>query len=483
MFRATVFLLFLSMVSCLAEDLPIEEDLDIDARAVSIPARGAASTLDVASWNIEWFGSTSNGPTNENLQLANARDVIAGTDFDIWGLGEMVSTSQFNALKSQLAGYTGFLANDPLVTSGSSFYTTSEQKVGILFKSSVAALQSARLILTQNDFEFASRPPLEVKLRASVNGVTQDIVVIVLHAKAFDDTASWQRRRDASIALKSYLDSTYPTQKVLVVGDWNDDVDTSITAGQSSPYEDFVNDAADYEFLTEPLSLTGQSSTVSYPDVIDHHLATNDMAATYIAGTAEIHRVDQFIASYGTTTSDHYPVLTRYDLSGTLPPPPPPPPPPVSGVFVNEILANEPGSSTSGEFIEIRNGNSESVDLSGCTLSDATSVRHTFAAGTTLAAGQAVVVFASATAIPAGLGNAVAASTGALSLNNTSDTVSLKASGGTVLDSFSYTSSLASTDGVSMNRSPDGTTGTFVLHTALSAASASAGKRVDGSAF
>ena len=62
-----------------------------------------------------------------------------------------------------------------------------------------------------------------------------DIVVIVLHMKAFDDVPSWQRRQSAANALKSYLDTNYPTQKVIVVGDWNDDVDTSITAGQASP--------------------------------------------------------------------------------------------------------------------------------------------------------------------------------------------------------------------------------------------------------
>jgi endonuclease/exonuclease/phosphatase family metal-dependent hydrolase len=476
--------LSLLLPSCLVEEHALDEDLDADLYEVTVPAKGAANTLDIASWNIEWFGSTANGPTNENLQLSNATDVIAGTDFDIWGVAEIVSTSQFNSLKSKLSGYAGFLANDPLVTSGSSFYTTSEQKVGILYKSSVATLQSARIILTQNDYEFAGRPPLEVKLRVSVNGVTDDIVVIVLHAKAFDDTASWQRRRDASIALKSYLDSTYPTQKVMVVGDFNDDVDTSITAGQQSPYQNFVNDSADYEFLTEPLSLSGQSSTVSYPDVIDHHLASDDMAGAYIANTVQIYRVDQYIASYGTSTSDHYPVLTRYDLTGSLPPPPPPPPPPSTGVFLNEILANEPGSSTSGELIELVNGTSGDIDLSGCTLSDSTSVRHTFAAGTTLAAGKAIVVFASASAIPGGLSNAVASSTGTLSLNNTGETVSLKNGAGTVMDSFTYSSSLAGTDGVSMNRNPDGSaSGSFVLHTALVSASSSPGKRVNNTSF
>jgi hypothetical protein len=49
------------------------------------------------------------------------------------------------------------------------------------------------------------------------------------------------------------------------------------------------------------------------------------------------------------------------------------------------------------------------------------------------------------------------------------------------VDSFTYTSSLAGTDGVSMNRSPDdSSTGTFVLHTGLATSASSPGKQVGG---
>jgi hypothetical protein len=37
---------------------------ETQAQAVTIPAKGTASTLDIASWNLEWFGDTGNGPTN-----------------------------------------------------------------------------------------------------------------------------------------------------------------------------------------------------------------------------------------------------------------------------------------------------------------------------------------------------------------------------------------------------------------------------------
>ncbi|HYO73331.1 MAG TPA: lamin tail domain-containing protein, partial [Archangium sp.] len=79
-------------------------------------------------------------------------------------------------------------------------------------------------------------------------------------------------------------------------------------------------------------------------------------------------------------------------------------------VILNEMLANEPGSSTDGEFVELVNVGGTAVDISGWKLWDADLARHTFASGTSIGPGKALVVFASASAIPAGLTNAVAAS-------------------------------------------------------------------------
>ncbi|XYH96259.1 lamin tail domain-containing protein [Sorangium sp. So ce1128] len=559
----------LHTLSCAAPYEEEGEPIDIAAEAVAGPAEGTATTLDIASWNIEWFGDTANGPSNETLQLQNARDVISGADMDIWGVAEIVSTTQFNSLKSQLPGYSGFLANDAAVTGGSGSYSATEQKVGILYKSAVATLQSAKVILTANDYDFAGRPPLEVKLSVTLGGVTDNVVVIVLHAKATSDDPSWQRRQNASTALKSYLDTTYPTGKVFVVGDWNDDVDTSITPGRASPYQNFVSDSLDYTFVTKALTDAGISSTTGYPDLIDHHLITNDLNASYVSGSVKVYPAGSFIPSYGTTTSDHFPVFSRYNWGGGGGTPTVAVTAPNGGesfiggttqnitwtasgltnvkldytlndglswtaitastaasagtfswllpnqaatlarvrvsdtdgspsdasnqtftittgggpaqVILNEICVNEPGSDTAGEFIEIVNVGGTSASIGGWTLSDATSVRHTFAAGTTLAAGKAIAVFGGASAIPAGLTNALACSTGTLSLSNGSEQVCLKDGGGVVKNCFTYTSALSGTDGVSMNRSPDGSAGgTFALHTAVGAGSSSAGKRASG---
>ncbi|MBC7974155.1 MAG: lamin tail domain-containing protein, partial [Myxococcales bacterium] len=158
-------------------------------------------------------------------------------------------------------------------------------------------------------------------------------------------------------------------------------------------------------------------------------------------------------------------------------------PPPTGRAFINEVLANEPGTDVAGEFIELVNSGANDVDLAGWTLADSAQVRHTFAAGTLLRVGRALVVFGGAASIPAGLTNAVVASTNALGLSNGGDTVTLASPAGTV-DSVTFNAAQA-LDGVSINRSPDGSdTGTFVLHTTLSTtATISPGLRTTGAAF
>src|SRR5262245_21723843 len=87
-----------------------------DARYVVVPAQGTATSLDIANWNVEWFGDAIHGPANETLQQSNVRDVIAGMDADIIGLEEVVSASAWSTLKAGLPGYTGVLSNEAAVT-------------------------------------------------------------------------------------------------------------------------------------------------------------------------------------------------------------------------------------------------------------------------------------------------------------------------------------------------------------------------------
>ncbi|WP_224247044.1 putative Ig domain-containing protein [Hyalangium gracile] len=464
-----------------------------------VPDAGTPFPLEVANWNIEWFGSITNGPTNEQLQLTNVRTVINDIGADIWGVAEIVDTNHFNALKAELSGFGGFLANDPTVLNGSANYSTGEQKVGVLFKSSLVSVQKAEVILSGNSGDFAGRPPLRVDLRVTRDERSLDLVVIVLHMKADTNQSDYNQRMAAGAALKQYLDTQLPSSRVIVLGDWNDDVDVSIARGPDqnylpSPYQNYVDAPVEYTFITRPLSLAGMGSSVGFDNVIDHQLVTNELAVNYVTNSATIVRPN--IPSYGTTTSDHYPVVSNFDFSRVLPPPTPP-----SSVFINEFLPHPNINPSTGQidfdqqFVEVVNTGSTTVDLGGWKLHDAESysgtkpARHVFAAGTTLAPGKGYVVFSGASAVPSGWLNATYSNGGeglrfnrGVNVGSNGDTVYLARPDATVADSYYYRDTY---QGVSYNRSPDATTtGSWVRHDSLpSGTSASPGKRASGTDF
>jgi endonuclease/exonuclease/phosphatase family metal-dependent hydrolase len=286
------------------------------ASLATVPAQGTPSTLDFGTWNLHSFGHETEGPSDERLQFENVRGVMAGAELDLWALQEVVSEGYFQELVGQLPGYEGFLANDPRVTNGPAYYSDfggTEQKVGLVYRTDVAYVRAAEVILTEHDALFNGRPPLEVQLVVSLNGLEQNLTVIVLHAHGGTTSEDWERRSRASLVLKSYLDSTYPTERVMVMGDWNDDVDVSITRRRASPYANFVADSLDNFFPTRALSDGRISSTVNFTEMLDHHLGTNDLQEWYVPRSAAVLRADEYVAEYGRTTSDHYPVLTRYD--------------------------------------------------------------------------------------------------------------------------------------------------------------------------
>ncbi|MFP2909333.1 putative Ig domain-containing protein [Pyxidicoccus sp. 3LFB2] len=293
--------------------LPPSKDSDGGPPPATFPVK-------VGNWNIEWFGSPVEDPADDALQLTNVQTVIANAGADVWGLAEIIDTEHFNELKARLPGYDGFLADDfSRVSSGSSYYSSAEQKLGVLFKSDVVQVLRADVVLTDYNFDFAGRPPLRVDLRITRNGASVDMTLMVVHLKATTSTPASDdhaRRLAAAGWLKEYLDTQLPTQRVMVVGDWNDDVDTSTVSGLDTPFRNFVNDTADYTFTTQALSLNNVGSTTRRTTFIDHQLATNEMMASYVPGSAEVIRPDNppVIANYRSTTSDHYPITSRFDF-------------------------------------------------------------------------------------------------------------------------------------------------------------------------
>lgn len=282
---------------------------------IRLPTVGRPETLDLGTWNLEWFGDPGNGPDDEGIQLANIGRVLAASEVDIWAVQEIVGEAHFQNLVDRLPGFSGLLANDRRVDGGAAHYNDfggNEQKVGLIFRDAAVELISARVVLTENDHEFAGRPPLEVRLGVKLGATAQEVVVLALHAKAGAREADYLRRRAGAHALKDHLDAVHPSTAVAVLGDFNDDMDVSIFGGNPPPYLPLLTDTASYQVPTLAISESGVASTVNYPDVVDHHLVTDELWARYIPGSSAVLPLGSAIERYGETTSDHYPVVSRY---------------------------------------------------------------------------------------------------------------------------------------------------------------------------
>ena len=274
----------------------------------SIPQYGLSNKLDVACWNVEWFGSTTNGPSNEILQFNNILNVLKSTKIDIWALEEVSDVSVFNQLMDSLPNFKGLVA--PIGQT---------QKTALLYDTIQFKVLSQNLIITNQYYDFSSgRYPFEVVLSAKNSNDT--LVLIVVHLKANVGTTvekqeSWQRRKNAAKHLKTYLDTYRANDKVIVLGDFNDDTDTSIFIGNATPFDTLLNDSGYYQFLTKTLSLQKTSSTVGYTDMIDHQMISNELFMQYNSASCKVLRLDSFISNYSNTTSDHFPVFASYNFS------------------------------------------------------------------------------------------------------------------------------------------------------------------------
>ncbi len=265
--------------------------------------------ITVGDWNLNWFGSTQYGPSNDDLQQQNVTTVLMQHPAPLWALEEVVDTSRFAQVASAL-GYGYLTAANPSV-SGSSDYR-GPQQTAILYDPAVVTVQSVKVILGSDYYDFAERPPLEVALDIHTASGTDSLTVIVLHMKAYDDQASYDRRNAAARELKQYLDPTHRTDQVIVVGDFNDDLDTSLHAGSPSPYAAFVSDTVHYAFPTMVFTQRNLSTDIGNNNPIDHQMVTNELAPYVVPGSAMV--IHPTITSYRSTTSDHYPIQVTYKL-------------------------------------------------------------------------------------------------------------------------------------------------------------------------
>ncbi len=278
--------------------------------SAQVPKLGNDTLLDVATWNVEWLGESGYGPTDENLQYNNVKNLIAQTDFDVIALQEMSNGNTFFNLSDFLFSKYGAL--------NSTFQAT--QKMCFFYKKSMFEIipsLSKNILLQYANYEFATRPPLQVALQTIGGDKTDTLYFIVVHMKAnTGNTASKQeaynRRKAAADYLKTYIEQDLQGKKCIVLGDWNDDLNKSIFNNLQTPYQQLLDDG--YQFATKPLSDAGKRSYAFGGGMIDHILLAKSIDSFYISSSAKVFDgVGSYITNYSNTTSDHYPVYAFFD--------------------------------------------------------------------------------------------------------------------------------------------------------------------------
>lgn len=288
-------------------------------------------TLKVVNWNMEWFGHTSFGPADETLQQSNALKVLRSVNADIYALSEVVDTLRFKAIVDSMPGYRYTVSDFGSRADGvTSPQYDSAQKLAFIYRGDVVKEVRTYGVLRRGGSANAynnwssGRFPYLMEANVMLNNDTARMHFIVIHAKAntgnaADKIESWHRRKDGNKELKDSLDAQFPYKNVLVLGDFNDDFDRTITTelapDTTTSYIDFKLDEVNYTPFTYELSLLKQRSTASFADMIDHAMGTNEVAYAYIPHSAKVLRsVESLIPSYAAATSDHFPVITTYDL-------------------------------------------------------------------------------------------------------------------------------------------------------------------------
>jgi hypothetical protein len=249
---------------------------------------------------------------------------------DVYALGEIVDVARLQTLVNALPGYA-FIVADFCSASTNATGCRSNQKLAFVYKTSSVTRLNHRGMMRVGGSANASynwsngRFPFLMEADVVTNGITNRVQFITIHAKAntADFITSYNRRRDGAAELRDSLVLRNPTGNWIVLGDYNDDLDRTITTqvapNTTSSYSSFLSEPS-FVNVTLPLSLAGQRSTVNYPDVIDHVTISDEMNRFYVANSSRILRteMESLIPAYGTTTSDHYPVLTEYLFSQAI---------------------------------------------------------------------------------------------------------------------------------------------------------------------
>ena len=259
---------------------------------------GSEYSLDVISWNLEWF------PKNGQTTLDSLALIINTIKPEVIALQEINDVSAFNTLLTMLPLYEG------------SYSSFSNLKLAYIYKKSLT-INNIFTISSNATYNFAGRPPYCLELVYD----NQTFFLVNNHLKCCGDGALQLsdssdeecRRLNAMTIIKQYIDDNLNNENVIVLGDLNDILTDNVA---NNIFQDIINDSSNYVFADIDIA-NGPSNNWSYPNWpshIDHILITNELFPLFENDSSYIDliNVKDFLAggfsAYDNILSDHVPI-------------------------------------------------------------------------------------------------------------------------------------------------------------------------------
>jgi endonuclease/exonuclease/phosphatase family metal-dependent hydrolase len=271
--------------------------------------QGPAPAITVATWNLRKFSPL--GVAEQRIDAIAAQ--IAALDADIVGVQELEALEfsdgsppqAWDALLDALPAYDG--VHVP--------WNLQDSVVGLLVRRDAVRILAAKPLFVGDWWPFP-RAPLDATLLVEKPEGSIVVHVVVVHLKAFGDSESFGRRREACLKLSAALANVADARTILL-GDFNDSV--LDPPDENAFFGTFLDAEPTWTIVTAALPEETVSSTSWFHivdgkevrgELIDHVIVDEDVVEIYAAPSVEvIARPEAEYDTWSAGWSDHFPVV------------------------------------------------------------------------------------------------------------------------------------------------------------------------------
>ncbi|MAA78552.1 MAG: hypothetical protein CL916_04775 [Deltaproteobacteria bacterium] len=258
----------------------------------------ADKVLNIMTWNIEWF------PKNEQDTIDYVKTIIQQVDVDVLAIQEVYEREMFDEMLASLPEYAG--------------YYESAWFAGLAYiykKSTIDVHDIFEIYTTSSYWNAFPRSPMVMDMSA----YGERYILINNHLKCCgdgiieiqdSDDEEWRRVHAMNLLLE-YIEGNMPNEKVIVLGDLNDNI---TEPASNNVFQAFLNLPNQYRFVDMEIAMGGieEWSFPSWPSHLDHILVSKEIFPLLPSSHIYTLKIDQYLQGglyeYDRMISDHRPV-------------------------------------------------------------------------------------------------------------------------------------------------------------------------------